>query len=44
VPVTNGTLGAWSTNGLPAGDYVLRLTVLDTSGGTKTSTVSVTVK
>jgi membrane peptidoglycan carboxypeptidase len=43
VPVANGTLGAWSTAGLPPGTYTIRLTVRDASGATQTSTTSVTV-
>jgi hypothetical protein len=42
-PVKGGTLATWSTAGLTAGTYTLRLTVQDAVAGTLTSTVSVTV-
>jgi membrane peptidoglycan carboxypeptidase len=40
-PVTNGPLATWSTAGLPAGQYTLRLTVQDAVRGPIVSTVVV---
>jgi hypothetical protein len=43
ISVVNGTLGAWSTAGLPPGSYSIRLVVRDATGATDVSVVSVTV-
>ena len=43
VSVVNGTLGAWSTAGLPPGEYAIKLTVRDASGATDESIASVTI-
>jgi membrane peptidoglycan carboxypeptidase len=43
VAVANGTLGAWSTAGLPPGSYAIRLVVRDASGATDESVVSVSI-
>jgi hypothetical protein len=42
-PVSGGTLATWSTSGLQAGQYTIRLTVQDSQLGSVTSTVNVTV-
>ncbi|MGQ9765850.1 MAG: transglycosylase domain-containing protein [Anaerolineae bacterium] len=42
-PVTNGVLGVWPTQVLPAGTYWLRLRVFDLAGAVRTTQVRVTV-
>ena len=42
-PVETGTIGAWNTQGLPSGDYTLRLVVQDTRGGDTIASVLIRI-
>jgi hypothetical protein len=42
-PVQGGALAAWSTAGLPKGQYTIRLTVQDSRLGAIVATTSVTI-
>jgi membrane peptidoglycan carboxypeptidase len=41
--IDTGTIGAWNTFGLPAGEYTLRLTVRDATAGNVSTSVRVTI-
>ncbi|MFH1149958.1 MAG: right-handed parallel beta-helix repeat-containing protein [Actinomycetota bacterium] len=43
-PVTNGLLGHWNTEVLSDGDYLFRLTALDSAGHETTATISLSVE
>ena len=42
-PVDTGTIGAWNTQGLPAGDYTLRLVVQDSRRGDQIAAVLIRI-